>query len=128
MLLRKVMLQPVFSIITTGRGEKDIGALKETFSNWETAKKVFEEKRGNKNAIEFLVVDAGENAELPEIEDSTIISPKEYGEYRAKLWKSGKVKYSWWDSPAIGRNLGFMHAKGKIIVLHRLALFYRNPR
>ena len=118
MLLRKVMLQPVFSVITTGRGEKDTGALKETFSNWETAKKVFEEKRGTKNAIEFLVVDAGENAELPEIEDSTIISPKEYGEYREKLWKSGKVKYSWWDSPAIGRNLGFMHAKGKIIVFH----------
>jgi hypothetical protein len=116
-LLREFMSKPVFSVITTGRGERDTEALKETFSNWETAKKVFEEKRLNK-AIEFLVVDAGENAELPEIEGSTIISSDEYGEYREKLWKSGKVKYSWWDSPAIGRNLGFMHAKGKIIVFH----------
>lgn len=118
MLLRKVMSHPVFSVITTGRGEKDTKALKETFNNWEIAKKVFEEKTGKKNAIEFLVVDAGENAELPEIYDSTIISPKEYDEYREKLWKSGIVKYSWWDSPAIGRNLGFRHAKGKIIVFH----------
>jgi hypothetical protein len=118
MLLRKVMSHPVFSVITTGRGEKDTRAIKETFNNWEIAKQVFEEKRGHKKAIEFLVVDAGENAEFPEIEDSTIISPREYEEYREKLWKSGVVKYSWWDSPAIGRNLGFRHAKGTIIVFH----------
>jgi hypothetical protein len=98
MLLRKVMSQPVFSVITTGRGEKDTRALEETFNNWEIAKKVFEEKRGNKKAIEFLIVDAGENAVLPEIDDSTIISPEKYEEYRKELCKSGIVKYSWWDT------------------------------
>ena len=112
------MSKPVFSVITTGRGERDTRALEETFNNWEIAKKVFEEKRGKGKAIEFLIVDAGENAELPKIGDSTIISPEEYEEYRKELWKSGIVKYSWWDSPAIGRNLGFKHAKGKIIVFH----------
>ena len=112
------MSKPVFSVITTGRGEKDTRALEETFNNWEIAKKVFEEKRGKGKAIEFLIVDAGENAELPRIGDSTIISPEEYEEYRKELWKSGIVKYSWWDSPAIGRNLGFKHAKGKIIIFH----------
>jgi hypothetical protein len=112
------MSLPVFSVITTGRGEKDTRALKETFSNWETAKAVFEEKIGHKNAIEFLVVDAGENAELPEISDSTTISPEDYKEYREKLWKSGVVKYQWWDSPAIGRNLGFRHSRGRLIIFH----------
>ncbi len=111
-----VMPNPLFSVITTGRGEKNTEAIEETFNNWEIAKKVFEEKRGKNKAIEFLVVDAGENAEFPKICDSTVISPKEYEEYRKKLWKSGIVKYSWWDTPAIGRNLGFQHAKGKIVV------------
>ena len=112
------MLNPVFSVITTGRCEKDARALEETFNNWEIAKKVFEEKSGISNAIEFLVVDAGENAEFPKICDSTRISPKEYEKYRKELWKSGIIKYPWWDTPAIGRNLGFRHAKGRIIVFH----------
>ncbi|MCW4034087.1 MAG: glycosyltransferase family 2 protein [Candidatus Bathyarchaeota archaeon] len=112
------MLNPVFSVITTGRGENDSAALEETFSNWEIAKKVFEEKTGKTNAIEFLVADAGENAEFPKIRDSKIISPNEYGDYRKELWKAGVIKYKWWDTPAIGRNLGFRHAKGKIIVFH----------
>ena len=59
------MQRPIFSVITTGRGEKDRKALEETFSNWEIAKKVFEEKNGKSKAIEFIIVDAGENAELP---------------------------------------------------------------
>ncbi len=112
------MQNPVFSVITTGRREKDKKALEETFDNWEIAKKVFEEKNGRNNAIEFIIVDAGENAEFPKISDSTIISPKEYDEYRWKLWKSGIIKYSWWDSPSIGRNLGFSRANGQIIVFH----------
>ncbi|MFA5364656.1 MAG: glycosyltransferase family A protein [Candidatus Bathyarchaeia archaeon] len=112
------MLNPVFSVITTGRGEKDAKALDETFSNWEIAKKVFEEKTGKSNTIEFLVADAGENAEFPKIRDSKVISPKEYDQYRQELWKAGVIKYNWWDTPAIGRNLGFRHAKGKIIVFH----------
>lgn len=112
------MRKPIFSVITTGRGEKDRKALEETFNNWEIAKKVFEEKNGKSKAIEFIIVNAGENAELPEIDNSKMISPKEYVEYRRKLWNSGIIKYSWWDSPAIGRNLGFKHAKGRIMVFH----------
>ncbi len=112
------MRNPIFSVIATGRGEKDTRALKETFNNWEIAKKVFEEKTGKSHAIEFLVADAGENAEFPEICDSTVISPKEYEEYRRELWKAGIIKYPEWDTPAIGRNLGFRHAKGKMIVFH----------
>ena len=112
------MQSPIFSVITTGKGEKDRKALEEAFGNWEIAKRVFEGESGKSKAIEFIVVDAGENAEFPEIEDSTTISPKEYDEYRRGLWNSGIIKYSWWDSPAIGRNLGFKHAKGRIIVFH----------
>ena len=52
------MRKPIFSVIATGRGEKDTRALKETFNNWDIAKKVFEEKTGKSNAIEFLVADA----------------------------------------------------------------------
>ena len=116
--LREVMSKPIFSVITTGRGEKDAKALEETFNNWEITKKVFEEKIGKSKAIEFLVVDAGENAEFPEICDSKVISPEKYEEYRKELWKAGIIKYSWWDTPAIGRNLGFKHAKGRIVVFH----------
>ncbi len=112
------MSNPLFSVITTGRREKDTRALEETFNNWEVAKKVFEEKTGKSKSIEFLIADAGENAEFPKICDSTVISPEEYEEYRMELWKAGIIKYSGWDTPAIGRNLGFKHAKGRIIVFH----------
>jgi len=115
---REGMPKPVFSVITTGRREKDKRVLKETFNNWEIAKQVFEEKSGKSNAIEFLIADAGENAEFPEICDSTVISPEEYEEYRKELLKAGIIKYPEWDTPAIGRNLGFKHAKGRIIVFH----------
>jgi hypothetical protein len=112
------MSNPLFSVITTGRREKDTRALEETFNNWEVAKKVFEEKTGKSKSIEFLIADAGENAEFPKICDSTVITPEEYEEYRRELWKAGIIKYSGWDTPAIGRNLGFKHAKGRIIVFH----------
>ena len=115
-LLVRFMQRPLFSVITTGRAEKDRKPLEETFNNWEIAKKVFEEKKGESKAVEFIIVDAGENAEFPEIVNSTIVSPKEYDGYRRELWDSGIIKYSWWDSPSIGRNLGFKHAKGRIIV------------
>jgi hypothetical protein len=105
-------------VITTGKGERNRKALEETFNNWEVAKRVFEEKMGRHQAVEFIVVDAGENGELPEIEDSTVISPAEYEEYRKELWDAGVIKYLWWDTPAIGRNLGFRHAKGRIMVFH----------
>jgi len=110
------MQKPIFSVITTGRGEKDTRALEETFNNWEIAKKVFEEKTAKSNAIEFLVADAGENAEFPKICDCTVISPKVYQNYLKEIWNAGIIKYQGWDTPAIGRNLGFRHAKGKIIV------------
>lgn len=110
------MQKPIFSVITTGRGEKDTKALEETFNNWEIAKKVFEEKTAKSNAIEFLVADAGENAEFPKICDCTVISPKVYQNYLKEIWNAGIIKYQGWDTPAIGRNLGFRHAKGKIIV------------
>ncbi|MBT8171757.1 glycosyltransferase family 2 protein [Candidatus Bathyarchaeota archaeon] len=112
------MIKPIFSVVTTGRGEKDVKALKETFNNWEITKKVFESKKGRKKAIEFIIVDAGENAQLPKIDDCKIISPKECDEYRKELWKKGIIKYPWWDTPAIGRNLGFKYAKGRLIVFH----------
>jgi glycosyltransferase involved in cell wall biosynthesis len=110
------MRKPLFSVITTGKGERERKTLKETFNNWEAAKRVFEEKRRINKAVEFIVVDAGGNAEFPEIEDSIIISPDEYKKHRKELWHHGVIKYSWWDSPAIGRNLGFRHAKGRIVV------------
>ena len=116
--LLRFMGNPIFSVITTGRGEQNRKDLKETFSNWEIAKQVFEEKIGKSKAIEFIIVDAGENAELPEIGNSILICPEEYEEYRKKLWGSSIIQYSWWDSPAIGRNLGFRHAKGRIVVFH----------
>ena len=112
------MGNPIFSVVTTGRRERNRKDLKETFSNWEVAKRVFEEKIGKSKAIEFIIVDAGENTELPVIGDSIVICPEEYEEYRKKLWGSGIIKYSWWDSPAIGRNLGFRRAKGRIVVFH----------
>jgi hypothetical protein len=112
------MRNPIFSVIATGRGEKDTRALKETFNNWEIAKNVFEEKTRKSNAIEFLVADAGENADFPEICDSKIINPKEYNDYRKELFNARIIKYPDWDTPAIGRNLAFRHAKGKMIVFH----------
>lgn len=112
------MPNPIFSVITTGRHENDRHVLKETFNNWEVAKKVFEDRIGKSGAIEFLVADAGENAEFPEIRDSKVISPKEYEAYRKELLRKGIIKYSGWDTPAIGRNLGFKYAKGKILVFH----------
>ena len=112
------MQKPIFSVITTGRGEKDEKALEETFNNWEIAKKVFEEKTRKTNSIEFLIADAGENAEFPKISGSNVISPKEYHIYRKDLWKSRIIKYREWDTPAIGRNLGFKHAKGRIVIFH----------
>lgn len=114
------MQNPVFSVITTGKGEKDTKTLKETFYNWEVAKQIFEDKIRKNDAIEFVVVDAGENAELPEMENSTVIDSEEYEKSKRELFECGIIKYSWWDTPSIGRNLGFRHSKGKLIVFHDL--------
>ena len=107
------MSDPTFSVVSTAKNEKDKKFLDKTFENWEPTKQLFEEKLGKR--IEFIVVDAGGNAEFPKIEGK-IIDPEAYDEYRKALYKSKVIEYSWWDSPSIGRNLGFKHAKGKIVV------------
>lgn len=112
------MQRPIFSVITTGKREKDRAAIKETFHNWEIAKRIFEQQNGKHGAVEFIIVDAGENVDFPLLTGSQVISPTEYDIYRKKLWSNGIIKYEWWDSPAIGRNLGFQHAQGTIIVFH----------
>lgn len=114
------MQNPVFSVITTGKGEKDTKTLKETFDNWEITKQIFEDKIRKNDAIEFVVVDAGENAQLPEMENSTVINSEEYEKSKRELFECGVIKYSWWDTPSIGRNLGFRHSKGRLIVFHDL--------
>ncbi len=114
------MRNPVFSVITTGRGEKDTKKLKETFSNWEIARQIFEDEFRESRAVEFVIVDAGENAELPEVENSTQIDSRQYENSKRELFECGIIKYSWWDSPSIGRNLGFKHSKGRLIVFQDL--------
>jgi hypothetical protein len=108
------MGEPTFSVVTTAKSEKDEGLLEETFQNWETVKQLFQKKTGKK--IEFVIVDAGGNADFPELRDSNLIAYETYEKYRSGLYKSGKIKYKSWDSPTIGRNLGFSHARGSIVV------------
>lgn len=114
------MQNPIFSVITTGKGEKDAATLKETFDNWEVAKQIFEDKLQRSKAIEFVIVDAGENAIFPEIEDSILIDSEEYERSRRELFECGVIKHSWWDTPSIGRNLGFKRSKGRLIIFHDL--------
>ncbi len=108
------MVQPTFSVVTTAKNEKDKKLLKETFENWESVKQLFEKKTGKK--IEFIIVDAGENAGFPELSDSKLVDCETYEKYRHGLCESGIIKYGSWDSPTIGRNLGFSYARGAIVV------------
>ena len=103
-----------FSVITTAKNEKDKRLFEETFQNWETVKRLFEEKTGKK--IEFVIVDAGGNADFPELSDSSLVSYEVYERYRYGLFESGNIKFKSWDSPTVGRNLGFSRAKGSILV------------
>lgn len=114
------MQDPVFSVITTGRGEKDTVTLKETFQNWEVAKQIFEDRIRRNGAIEFIVVDAGENADFPEMGNSTVIDSEEYEKGRRELFECGIIRYPWWDTPSIGRNLGYRISRGRLIVFHDL--------
>ncbi len=118
------MVQPAFSVITTAKNEKNERLLQETFQNWETVKQLFEEKVGKK--IEFIIVDAGGNAAFPKLEDSNLIDHGTYEEYRQKLYLSGKIKFKSWDSPTIGRNLGFSHAKGNIVVFQDIDTMFSS--
>ena len=130
------MVEPTFSVITTAKNEKDKKLIEKTFENWEISKQIFEEKTSRK--IEFILVDAGENVEFPELKDSKIIEEYLYERYKRKLYKLGKIKFLEWDSPSIGRNLGFEYARGKILVFQDIdALFstgteldykYINPK
>jgi hypothetical protein len=108
------MAQPVFSVVTTAKNESNEELLDEIFENWEMVSQLFEEKTGKKT--EFVIVDAGGNAGFPELRHSSIVDNKVYEKYRAWLYESGKIKHSNWDSPTIGRNLGFSYARGNIVV------------
>jgi len=104
------MADPVFSVITTAKNEKNKEILNETFSSWEIAKNLFGK------SVEFIVADGGGNADFSQINSMKIISPEEYETKRQKLYESKVIKHKGWDTPSIGRNIGFKHAKGKIVV------------
>lgn len=102
------MAEPVFSVITTMKNEKK-RVLDETFAIWESAKELFGK------SVEFIVADGGGN-EFSPINSMKIISPEKYERERKRLYYSGVIKCKDWDTPSIGRNIGFKHAKGKIVV------------
>jgi glycosyltransferase involved in cell wall biosynthesis len=104
------MAKPIFSVITTAKNEKNKEILNETFSSWETAKDLFGK------SVEFVVADGGGNAEFSPINSMKIISSEEYERERKKLYESGIIKHRQWDTPSIGRNIGFKYARGKIVV------------
>jgi glycosyltransferase involved in cell wall biosynthesis len=108
------MAQPAFSVVTTAKNEKDGIFLRETFRNWEITAYLFEKKTGKK--VEFVVVDGGGNCAFPDLGGARIVSHKIYEKYRQSLYKSGRIKSKSWDSPTIGRNLGFCYAAGSIVV------------
>jgi len=104
------MAEPIFSVITTAKNEKNKEILNETFSSWNSARDLFGK------SVEFIIADGGGNAEFSPINSMKIISPEEYEGERKKLYESGVIKYKGWDTPSIGRNIGFKYAKGKIVV------------
>ena len=103
------MSKPVFTVVTTAKNEKDREGLEETFENWELATRLFGK------FVEFVVVDAGGNIELPSIDSTRIVPSEEYERYKKELYCSKIIKHEWWDSPSIGRNLGLRYAKGWIV-------------
>ena len=104
------MAEPIFSVITTAKNEKNKAVLDETFSSWEIARDLFGK------SVEFIVADGGGNAEFPLINSMKIISSEDYERERKKLYKSRVIMYEGWDTPSIGRNIGFRYAKGRIVV------------
>ena len=104
------MSKPVFTIVTTAKNEKNKEILEETFENWEHATRSFGK------GVEFIVVDAGGNTELPSIDSTRTVPSEEYMRYKEELYRSKVIKHEWWDSPSIGRNLGLQYAKGWIVV------------
>jgi len=108
------MERPTFSVITTSKNEKNVRLLEDTFQNWETVDQIFEKNTGRRT--EFIVVDAGGNADFPELSHSSFVAYEDYQKYREGLFRSGSIRYKFWDSPTIGRNLGFSRARGSIVV------------
>ena len=104
------MSKPIFTVVTTAKNEKNKEILQETFENWEQATRSFGK------CVEFVVVDAGGNTELPSIDSTRIVPSEEYLRYKKELYRSKVIKHEWWDSPSIGRNLGFRYARGWIVV------------
>ena len=104
------MAEPIFSVITTAKNEKNKEILDETFSSWEVAKNLFGK------SVEIIVADGGGNADFSATNSMRIISPEEYERQREKLYESGVIRHKEWDTPSIGRNIGFRYAKGKIVV------------
>ena len=104
------MPKPIFTVITTAKNEKNHDVLRETFQNWEQTTESFG------RSVEFIVVDAGGNTELPSTDSTTIVSSEEYERYKENLYRSKIIKHQWWDSPSIGRNFGFRQANGWIVV------------
>jgi len=104
------MSKPAFTIVTTAKNEKNKEILEETFENWEHATRSFGK------GVEFIVVDAGGNTELPSIDSTRTVPSEEYMRYKEELYRSKVIKHEWWDSPSIGRNLGLQYAKGWIVV------------
>lgn len=108
------MASPTFSVITTAKNEKDSRLFEETFQNWESVKNLFVAKTGKR--IEFVIVDAGGNADFPELSGSRLVPFEAYEEYKERLYEAGEIKFRSWDSPTIGRNLGFTYSKGNILI------------
>lgn len=104
---------PFFSVVTTAKNE-DRKTIEEVFQNWELTKEIFERKTEKK--VEFIVVDAGNNSEIPKLKDSFVVGEEIYQDYRKFLYSSGKIKYKSWDCPSIGRNLGFKYCNGNIVI------------
>jgi len=107
-------MAPIFSVVTTAKNEKN---LDKTFDNWDYTRQLFEDHIKRRNAVEFIFVDAGGNNGLVERAEGygfKIVYEDEYEEYRGTLYETGETKYKKWNTPSMGRNLGFKYAEGKI--------------
>jgi hypothetical protein len=114
------MSDVAFSIITTAKNENDKEMIRDVFNNWQLTVELFEAEIGTEDNVEIIIADAGGNARFPEISNCElkIISPDRYEAIRSKLYQSGVIKFRGWDTPSMGRNIGFAEGrpKGEIII------------
>ncbi|MFQ6086259.1 MAG: glycosyltransferase family A protein [Candidatus Bathyarchaeia archaeon] len=111
--------RPIFSVVTTAKGETDEDMIRETFESWSIARESFERRIGRRNLVEFIMVDAGGNVDLSGlVEDHDIrnVSFREYSEYKDGLYSCGEILRRRWDSQSIGLNLGLRRARGELVV------------